>query len=992
MGLYRFSDSEFSNMENSRIPFAIYQYVDKRVVTVVLSKGFCDLFGYDDRTQAYYDMDNDMYKAVHPDDVGRISDAAVVFATEGGRYEVVYRSKNQTDGSYTIIHAMGEHVLMEDGTRLAQIWYTDEGTYTEGGDVSTGTLNESLRYALYQESSIKASYYDHLTGLPSMTRFFELAEQKKKSMMLSGRHVVVLYLDFSGMKYYNRRHGFTEGDKLLQGFARVLSDYFGSDNCSRLGQDHFAVITDEENIEDVLKNLFEHCRELNGGVTLPVHVGIHLNRMDDVGISTSCDRAKLACDSLKGRYSSSFKYYDMSMMYAEENRQYIISNLDRALYEGWIEVYYQPIVRAVNGHVCDEEALARWVDPVKGLLPPDDFIPYLEEAMLINKVDLYVVERVIEKIKRQKAAGLHVVPQSINLSRADFDVCDIVEEITARVDASGLSRSLFTIEITESIVGSDFEFMKEQVIRFKSLGFSVWMDDFGSGYSSLDVLQNVPFDLIKFDMRFMQHFNDGNEGKIILTELMKMAASLGIDTVCEGVETESQVQFLREIGCSKLQGYYYTKPISMESIFERYEKGIQIGFEDPDEGWYYETIGRVNLHDLSVVTQSDENEFQKFFDTIPMAILEVEGGNMHISRTNQSYRDFVERYYKFDISSMDMSFKDAIKRFGVGREYSKAIRQTFTDGKASYVDDRLPDGSVAHYFVRRIAENPVTGKKAAVIAVMAVTDVNTGISYENIARALAADYFNIFYVNLETHDFIEYTSDVGEEEVTIERWGKDFFNLARHDAQDLLYKEDVDGFLKEFEKENILKEIEKNGTFVIRYRVMQDGVPVRVTMKSMRLQGDPKHIIFGVNNTDLQLSKKETEDRINQTRIIYNRMMALLGNYICIYTVDINTDRYFEYNTSLDYDRLNIEKHGEDFFGKSLKNTEKVMVEGDIPGFKQRFSKENILKEIEEKGTFTIYYHLIMDNVPVSVRLKAVKVEEDGGDKLMIGVRRIDNK
>ncbi|MCR5099341.1 MAG: EAL domain-containing protein [Lachnospiraceae bacterium] len=990
MDRYRFSDAEFSFMESSLIPFAIYQFIDKRVTTLVLSQGFCDIFGFDDRAEAYELMDNDMYRDAHPDDVGRISDEAIRFATEGGRYEAIYRNKNPKKSEYTIVHAQGEHITMPDGTRLAQVWYTDEGTYIDNETSHEMDLNLALRNALHDESVLKASYYDHLTGLPSMTRFFELAGEKKDEMLKWNKHPCMLFLDLSGMKYYNRKFGFSEGDKLLQAFARVISDYFGSENCSRLGQDHFAVVADDADIEKKLNELFEHCRELNGGVTLPVHVGIFMYRMEEVGPSTACDRAKLACDALKGRYASDFKYYDMSMMYAEENRQYIISNLDRALEEHWIEVYYQPIVRAVNGKVCDEEALSRWVDPVKGIIPPIDFIPILEEAQLVNKIDLYVVDRVIEKIRTQKEAGLHVVPQSINLSRIDFDACDIVEEIAKKVDVSGLSRSLFTIEITESVIGQDFEFMKEQVIRFKSLGFSVWMDDFGSGYSSLDVLQSVPFDLIKFDMHFMQQFNDGDEGKIILTEMMKMASSLGIDTVCEGVETEDQARFLLEIGCSKLQGYYFTKPIPLSAILERYEKGVQIGFEDPEESWYYETIGRVNLHDLSVVIQSSDDEFQKFFDNIPMGIFEFREGMLSVPRINRSFKEYLKRYYDYELTNTEIPYDKVVTRHSVGREFDKAVKRTMEDGKASFVNDRLPDGSMAHYFVRRIAENPNNGKRAVALAVLAVTDVKNGITYENIAKALAADYFNIFYVNLETEDFIEYTSDIGEETVTVERWGNNFFEQTRHDAPSVLYHEDVAGFVAAFTKENVLKEIEENGSFMARYRVMKDIVPVYVNMKSLRMEGDTKHIIFGVNHVDVLVNKKEIEDRISQTQIIYKRIMALLGNYIAIYTVDVNTDRYFEYNATTDYEELGLKKHGEDFFASAVRDSEDVIVPGDQPGFISAFTKEKVIGEIDKKGSFDIYYHIMLEEAPVSVRLHAVRVEEKEGDKLIVGVSRMD--
>ena len=216
------------------------------------------------------------------------------------------------------------------------------------------------------------------------------------------------------------------------------------------------------------------------------------------------------------------------------------------------------------------------------MLPPSKFIPVLEEARLIYKLDLYVLDRVLEKMLAQKEAGLELVPQSLNLSRSDFDSCDIVEEICRRIDAAGIPRKMLSIEITESIVGSDFDFMKEQILRFKDLGFPVWMDDFGSGYSSLDVLQEIRFDLIKLDMRFLKRFHEGDESRIIITELVRMASGLGMEIIAEGVETKEQVDFLKEIGCTKLQGFYYGKAISFEELLERNRKGIQIGFEKTD--------------------------------------------------------------------------------------------------------------------------------------------------------------------------------------------------------------------------------------------------------------------------------------------------------------------------------------------------------------------------------------------------------------------------
>ena len=991
MDKYRFSDTEQALMEGLEIPFAIYQFINRRVVTIALSKGFCDLFGYDDIATAYYDMDNDMYKDTHQDDISRIADAAYHFATEGGSYNVIYRSKDREGTGYNIIHAHGKHVYTEDGIRLAQVWYTDEGSYTEGENLSDTMIVHSLKNALHEDSFLKASYYDHLTGLPGMTYFFELATAHRQAICDEGGTPALLFTDFSGMKYYNHKYGFAEGDKLLLAFGRLLADFFGSECCSRIGQDYFTIITKSEGLEERLTELFEKCAKLNEGRSLPLHIGIFQHWYDGIVASMACDRAKFACDMLRNEYSSEFSYYNMSMKDVEEKQQYIIANLDKAIAERWIKVYYQPIIRAVNGRVCDEEALARWIDPVKGFMSPADFIPVLEDHNLIYKLDLYVVECVLQKIKTLKGAGLHIMPQSVNLSRSDFDCCDIVEEIRKRVDDFGISRSLLTIEITESMIAKDFDYLKSQIDRFKEYGFSVWMDDFGSGYSSLDVLQSMKIDLIKFDMRFMQQFDKSEKSKIILTELLRMATSLGIDTVCEGVETEEQVRFLSETGCSKLQGYYFEKPIPVEKILEKYAQGRQIGFEEPTESEYYEDIGRVNLHDLSVIAKGDRNKLEGFFNTLPMAIIEVKGDYMRFTRTNQSYRKFFERFFKIPIDQNLHVHNYHDRDAANSSTFERGLLQSCNDPNIVFIDEVFPGNTIVHSCMRRIAVNPNTGTVATVLAVLSVSDGDKGASYANIARALAADYFSLYYVNVDTEDFIEYTSDSGNESLTVERRGKNFFSESRKDALTFLYMKDRDDFVAAFTKENVLRSLNERGSFTFTYQLLMNEKPVYVSMKAMRMHQDPSHIIIGVSNIDAQIKQKKMLEKLRVNEISYSRFMALTGDFICIYTVDIDTESYREYGADSTVKKLGISKHGTDFFESSLRNSRKIVSKEEYDRLSGLFTKENVLSEIEQNGAFKMSYHLVIEGKNIPVFLKAVLIKEEDGDKLMVGLFRADN-
>ena len=547
-------------LAESHQPLAVYRFRDHRVETLLVSEGFCKLFGYENQGQALHVLDRDIYKDIHNDDQERYSGAILRFSEGTEELDVVYRTKAGMESGYRVVHARGIHLHTGTDAQIAEVWYMDEGVYVEG-DEETGTLmTQALNRALHEESIVNAYHYDELTGLPSLTWFFRLSEAKKAQVLGEGKQAALLYIDLNGMKYFNHRFGFSEGDKLLRAFAGVLAEVFGRENCCHISADRFAADAVEDETEEKVRRLIADAEKMNGGNTLPVRVGIYTTSIENVAVSIAFDRAKMAFDSMRRSDTSGYKYYQQEMRDALKRRQYIISNIDRAIREKWITVYYQPIVSAEDETLCDEEALARWIDPVEGFLSPADFVPDLEEEGLIYKMDLYILDRVLEKIRQRQEAGLKVVPQSINLSRSDFETCDIVEEIRKRVDAAGVSHSLITVEITESLIGSDFEFMRDQINRFRSHGFAVWMDDFGSGYSSLDVLQSIEFDLIKFDMSFLRKLDEGDKCGIILTELMRLAGRLNLETVCEGVEKEEQVRFLREINCSKLQGYYFGKP------------------------------------------------------------------------------------------------------------------------------------------------------------------------------------------------------------------------------------------------------------------------------------------------------------------------------------------------------------------------------------------------------------------------------------------------
>ncbi len=982
MDRYRIPEEERVIIEKLRFPFAVYQFIDKRVVTLALSDGFCEKFGFSSHEEATLLMDHDMYRDTHPEDAVRVAEEGIRFATEGGTYDVIYRTKTADRKGYMVVHAHGEHVITEDGgVRLAHIWYMEEGICDEKSLSEGITAEHVLANALHEENAIRINRYDLLTGLPNLTWFLELAETGKASLKKEGYEAVMMYLDLNGMKYYNHRKGFAEGDRMLQTFARLLKQTFGNESCCHIGADRFAVFTKEEGLEDVLKSFFAEAEKISGRDSLPVRVGVYPSSIDAVSASTAYDRAKIACDAIPATDISACNFYDRKLSEYETKRRYIKANIDRAVAENWIKVYYQPIVRAVNGRVCDEEALARWIDPEKGFLSPADFIPHLEETGLIYKLDLFILEKTLDKMKDMKERGLDVVPHSINLSRSDFYACDIVEEIRKRVDDSPFGRDMISIEITESIIGGEFEFMKKQIERFRKLGFPVWMDDFGSGYSSLNVLQSIPFDLIKFDMSFLRRLDEGEGGKIILTELMKMATSLGVDTVCEGVETEDQACFLQEIGCSKLQGYYFSKPNPYEEILKIDKSAEKIAFEDFRTSAYYESIGRVNLYDLGMVASDEAKRFQNAYNTLPMGVIEIRGDMSRFVRSNQSYREFIKRFFGIDITKTKPEYHKYNSAFT-----RNIVKTCCEQGIKALYDEKMPDGSVVNSFARRIDINPVDGSIAVAVAVLSISEPGEDESYADIARALATDYSNIYVVDLDTGNYTEYVSSVGGDELSKMRQGTDFFESLRKEALERIYEEDQKLFLERCTKEKILQELKEQGVFTTTYRLMDTGTPIYSNMKITRLQRGNR-IIIGISTVDAQMKLREQLQKAKEERTSLARIMAISEDYLSLYAINTDTGRYLEYTSSDEYETFGFAKEGEDFFTQGVLDGKKVVCPEDLPKYLEGFTRENVLREIQEKGAFKLHYRLMLERGPHPVTLKIVAFNEGRESQLLASVR-----
>ncbi len=718
MDRYEFDPKERVALEKLNIPMTIYQFIDRRVVTLLVTDGMVRLMGQS-REEIIQLFDTDMYRDTHPDDKARVADAALKFASGGEQFDVVYRTMSHLLNDYVIIHSHGAHYFTEDGTMLSTTQYMVEGLGADSSNPLTEKLASNFNSLMTKESLIRDNFYDTLTGIPNMSYFIQLANAGKSRMMAEGMIPVLVYLDLAGMKYYNQKYGLQDGDILLVEFANILKRYFPNENCGRLGQDHFALFGQMDDLEDTIKSIFYDFKKCNDGRSLPVHVGIYPASFEDVPAATALDRAKIVCDMQKGVYNSVYAYYTAEVHNQSKVYNYVLNTFEKAMDEGWIRPYYQPIIRSINGMVCDEEALCRWNDPNKGMIPPDKFIGILEDANLIHRLDLYMVDRILSDMNNTKSKGIPLVPVSINLSKQDFKLCDIIGEIEERVLKAGIDPSLISIEITESVSEFDESFVKAQIDKIHRAGFTVWMDDFGSGYSTLNMLQTYDFDTIKFDMKFMREFNVNKRSHTILFELMMMASKLNINTVVEGVESLEQVKFLREIGADKMQGFYWGKACSLEERQNIYLSEIGNPPESTIETDYFDSICKANLIEPDI--EEDYGiDSDEYFGPLPMGIIEFADDSISILRYNKTYAKFLLKTDFIDRKDLGMGVLPVKRRPEPG--FMKTVERCIETGKWETVFQSNENGYITDVFLKLVSINPITHAAAIEIVIASITN------------------------------------------------------------------------------------------------------------------------------------------------------------------------------------------------------------------------------------------------------------------------------
>ena len=477
-------------------------------------------------------------------------------------------------------------------------------------------------FVVSREFDTQGSGIDPVTGLYGNVEFHNyVAEMIRKTERRKLQDYAIAYINLVNFKLLNINKGVGEGDRCLKTVAECLSRHVGDSFVARLGDDHFVVFARYDRLQQRVKKAEDEFLE-NYGIEYNVTGKVGIYRFEDkkeMNVESAISIAKVACDYIK--YESKTNMVEYSEKLAEEitTTEYVIRKVDEAIANDWIKLYFQPVIRSLTGQLCGMESLVRWDDPEIGFLLPGRFIEILEKEREITKLDCYVVDKVCRCIQERMVSGKPIVPVSVNFSRLDFIMCDMLQVVEEAVAKYEIPKDYIHFEITESMIASDEELMRDVIERFRGAGYEIWMDDFGSGYSSLTLLKDYDFDMLKLDMRFLSSFTE--KSKDIMKAAVSMAKAIGTRTLAEGVETKEQLDFLKGIGCGRIQGYYYGRPEPIDDMFRHLaEKNVPV----------------------------EPGRWRKFYDVAsnsvrstetPLEIIVDDGRNFKTLFMNESYRE-----------------------------------------------------------------------------------------------------------------------------------------------------------------------------------------------------------------------------------------------------------------------------------------------------------------------------------------------------------------
>ena len=644
---------------------------------------------------------------------------------------------------------------------------------------------------------------DELTGLLSMDGIIHYIQSITDDTL---NHCCMVYMTIPKFNTLNLNYGYEHGDRFLQAVAGKILEIFSSSYPARESSHHFVIVIPDMDPDDIIENLKKLQAELvriPRGSRMILKAGIaQSDHMLDV--FGTLDRAKLAC-SYAEKNKEPFQIYSEEVSKVLELQQYLLRNFDQACENGNIQPFYQAEIRTLSKECCGYEALARWIDPVYGVISPCVFIPLLEQEALVHRLDLHIIRTVCKDIRKALDHNWEVVPVSVNLSRVDFRLMDVVKEVEKCREEYDIPRDLLHIEITESAIAHG-EFMAGIIDQFRELGYEIWMDDFGSGYSSLNNLQMHHFDVLKIDMSFLRQLSENPRTGTILASVINMAKRLGMETLAEGVEPQEEYDFLLEVGCEKLQGFLFARPTQLQRNLNlellQGKSPHQFDMETSSSNRYYSKIGKINL--LSSTPMIDKPLEVK--NRIPITIIETtDAGEILFLYANEAYNRFL---HSVQIKDIDTAQGRAnVSTLAENTAFLRLARRAEAAGRVK--GELLINGVLFNNEVMFIGRD---GDRAAFLVIVRVLgDSAREIQSEGIRLAEQYVLSSNFRVDLFDEDGTVTNLYLDADQAKLTELDSDSDEIVRQYAERYIATEESESFCEFYDMTTILERVKKSG-------------------------------------------------------------------------------------------------------------------------------------------------------------------------------------
>ncbi len=471
------------------------------------------------------------------------------------------------EGNFNSLHHSEISLVTDSAERLFNISCRKivEGNEIIGYSLQFTDVTDEVNQ---RKESIRQMTHDDLTGLYNHSYFCRQVEEFISHKQADSYYIIVS--DILGFKFYNYIFGRQAGDDALLYMANLMQSLATEHSVyGRLSDDEFGLFIEGDYYnEDIIKDCILKMRNefSNSRYKININAGVYHVTDPTISVELMCDRAKLAINAIKNDYNLIISHYDAQISEDILAKQWILDELDSAIENNQFVMFLQPQIDITTNKWIGAEALVRWIHPERGIIAPAMFIPILEEAAVITRVDMQIWEQAAAKLAEWKAKGREDMYISVNVSGHDFFHTNLFEVFSGLVSKYDINPANLKIEITETVLAYSREHKNTILSQLREAGFTIEVDDFGSGYSSLNFLKDMESDVIKIDMGFLRKSVNNDRSKVIFNDVVHMIQDIDMEIIVEGIETAEQLEFVQAAGCNYIQGYYFSRPISVDDF------------------------------------------------------------------------------------------------------------------------------------------------------------------------------------------------------------------------------------------------------------------------------------------------------------------------------------------------------------------------------------------------------------------------------------------